>query len=205
MPPRTLRQWAGLQPIAALPPDRCALLLIDFQREYFDPARLYAPDGPSAAANAARLLDAAAAVGMKVVHVQHVAANPASPVFAAGSPGIEFVDPVRPRAGQDVVVKTIPSSFHRTDLDARLRMAKVDTLLLTGIATHMCIDHTARDALALGHRVVVVGDACASRDLPDPDGRLLRADELHRAALTALADRFADVLTTERTLALLQR
>lgn len=55
----------------------------------------------------------------------------------------------------------------------------------------------------LGYRVVVVGDAGATRALPGPrgDGQVDDAT-LHRAALSALADRFAEIFTTDAVPAL---
>ncbi len=61
--------------------------------------------------------------------------------------------------------------------------------------THMCISATARSALDHGYRAVVVGDATATRALPDAlGGADIPAAEIHRAALAELADRFATVV-----------
>jgi len=203
MSPQTLRQWAGLEPLRALEAAKTALILIDFQVEYFDPAKLRLPDGPRAAANAARLLAAAGTAGLAVLHVRHVARNPAARLFAPGSPGTELVEPVRPRAGEVVVTKSLPSGFAGSELDAHLRAASVETLVLAGLMTHMAVDGTARDALTLGYRVLVAADACATRDLPDGAGGVISAADVQRTALAVLADRFADVLSTEAVLALL--
>ncbi|MDA8257073.1 MAG: cysteine hydrolase family protein [Betaproteobacteria bacterium] len=205
MLPKTLRQWAGIQPPTSLDPASTALILIDFQGEYFNPAKLPIPGGPAAARNAARLMDAAQRLGLKVIHVQHLAANPASPLFAPGSADADFVDPLRPRPGQEVVVKHLPSSFVGTGLDALLRASEVQTLLIAGLMTHMCVDSTARDAVSQGYKVIVAHDACASRDLPAFDGAIIPGDHVHRATLAALADRFADVMDTESLLGLMGR
>lgn len=194
MHPKTLRQWAGLQPPASIDPATTALILIDFQGEYFNPAKLMIPGGAAAAGNAARLMDAAERSGAKVVHVQHLAANPASPLFAPGSADSAFVDPVKPRPGQEIVLKGLPSSFVGTRLDALLRAAGIQSVVIAGLMTHMCVDSTARDAVSHGYKVIIAHDACASRDLPTYDGSLLPGDLIHRATLAALADRFADML-----------
>lgn len=55
-----------------------------------------------------------------------------------------------------------------------------------------------RAALDLGYGVSVAGDAAATRDLPDPLGGVISAEELHRAAFAELADRFAVVTTVDQ-------
>ena len=60
--------------------------------------------------------------------------------------------------------------------------------------THMCISSSVRAATDLGFGATVVGNACATRDLPDGAGGVVSAQELHRASLAALSDRFAIVV-----------
>ena len=199
MSPRTLRQMAGLKAPDSLAAAKTALVLVDFQGDYFDPAKLPIAGGPAAAAQAARLVAAFDAAGAKVVHVQHLAGSPAAPLFAPGSPGAEIVAAVQPKAGHEVVSKGLPSSFVNTELDAKLRAAGIDTVVVAGLMTHMCVDATARDAMSRGYKVIVAGDACATRDLPGPDGsEPIAAEAIHRSTLAALADRFADVMRADQ-------
>jgi nicotinamidase-related amidase len=67
-------------------------------------------------------------------------------------------------------------------------------LILAGFMTHMCVSATAKAAVDLGHRVTVVANATATRDLPDPLGGTMAAEQVHRGALAGLADRFAIVV-----------
>ncbi|TGD17972.1 cysteine hydrolase family protein [Levilactobacillus suantsaiihabitans] len=60
--------------------------------------------------------------------------------------------------------KTRYSSFAGTDLDLRLRERHVDTLILTGVCTDICVLHTAVDAYNLGYRLIIPQDAVASFD-----------------------------------------
>src|SRR5262249_43031839 len=137
MTSKTLRQWAGLEPPSALDPSRTALVLIDFQQEFFDPAHLLLPGGGRAVEQAARLRAAAAAAGLAAVHVRHVARTPAAPLFAPGSAGVEIVAALRPREGEPLVTKSLPSGFAGGELDALLRARGVQTLILAGLMTHM--------------------------------------------------------------------
>jgi ureidoacrylate peracid hydrolase len=79
-----------------------------------------------------------------------------------------------------------------SDLGARLDLAGIDTLMITGTATNICCESTARDAFMLGYRTLVISDANATV-----------SDEAHNASLNALFTRFADVFTTEEALDLL--
>lgn len=194
--PQTLRSMAGARPPAEVDPRRTALVLVDFQKEYFS-GNVPLPAGEAAAASAARLADWADRAGVQVVHVHHVAPSPKAALFTPGSDRVEPHPKLAPRAAHHRITKTLPSSFVGTGLDAFLKDKGIDTLVVAGLMTHMCVDSTARDAVSHGYKVIVAGDACATRDLPDRGtGAPVPHAEIQRASLTALADRFADVLAT---------
>lgn len=194
---QTLRRRAGLQPPASIDPATTAVVFIDIQMDYYTPEKLLIPDGARVVAQAARLREWAAARGMTVVHIQQVSA-PTSAIFACGSDGAAIYPALAPRAGETVIEKTLPGSFDRTELHTFLQEREITTLVLAGMMTHMCVETTARTALPLGYAVIVAADACASRDLPTFDGHgIIGHVEVHRNALAAMADRFAEVMTTE--------
>jgi nicotinamidase-related amidase len=198
MTTKTLRQWAGLVPPASIDPAKTALILIDIQMDYFTPGKLMIPDGERVAERAGRLRDWATKRGIAVVHIQQISPNRAGPLFAAGTGGIAIHPGLSPRAGETVIPKTLPSSFDNTELDAFLRSHGIKTVILAGLMTHMCVETTARDAVPLGYAVIVASDACASRDLPSYDFEdTVSHLEVHRNALAAIADRFADVMPAE--------
>jgi len=185
--PKTLLQMAG----ADLTPSKLSestLLIIDAQNEYRSGALpLHGVD--AAVQEIAALLKRARGAGAPVVHVQH-----------KGRPGGAFdledergriMREVAPECEEAVVQKPLPNSFADTDLAERLKAANRKQLIVTGFMTHMCVSSTARAALDHGYRVTIPAAACATRDLPAPDGGVMKATDLHRAALTALADRFA--------------
>lgn len=106
----------------------------------------------------------------------------------------EIVPALKPRDGETVIPKSLPNSFAKTDLDAALKAGGRAQLVLGGFMTHMCVSATAKAAVDLGYRTTVVAGAAAPRDLPDPLGGQMSAEQVHRGALTALADRFAIVV-----------
>jgi ureidoacrylate peracid hydrolase len=77
-----------------------------------------------------------------------------------------------------------------SDLEARLRERKIDTLLIAGTVTNVCCESTARDAMMLDFPTIMVADACAALD-----------DESHLAALANFQTVFGDVLTVDEVLA----
>jgi nicotinamidase-related amidase len=202
---KTLRQWAGLTPPTSVDCSRTALLLVDFQREYFD-GKLPIPDGPSALASAQRLVEAAEKAGVFVIHIHHVAASPTAPLFASNSSGAEPVDAMRPAEHHATVIKRLPSSFAGTELLELLRQRECNRVIVCGLMTHNCVDATTRDALHLGFAPIVVADASATRDLPGVNGgAMVPAQQLHSAVLAGLADRIADVMSCDEVVAMLQR
>ena len=77
-----------------------------------------------------------------------------------GTWGAQVIEALRPREGDFVVKKRRYSAFFGTDLDLLLRELGVDTLILTGLVTNVCVQHTAADAFFRGYRLVVVSDCC---------------------------------------------
>ncbi len=194
---KSLRQWAGLAKPTTLTKAATALVIIDVQQDYFCD-KLILPNGEAAVKNAARLLAWARERKLTIIHIQQQALKPGSPLFAPDSSGIEFHPAVAPAAGELVVVKHFPSSFAQTNLRDKLRERNIDTLILCGLMTHMCVDTTARGALEYGYRAIVAHDACATRDLPAHDGKsIVPHSVIHTSTLAALADRFADVMAVE--------
>lgn len=172
------------------------LLLIDIQRDYF-------PDGrhplvePDAAADAAgRLLAAFRAAGERVVHVQHVSHGPDAGFLAAGTPGVEFDARVAPSGEENVVVKRHPNAFLDTGLEALLRAAGPDEVVVAGMMTSMCVDATVRAASDLGFSVAVAHDACAAPDL-ESGGVVVPGAQVHAAFLAALGSAYARVASAD--------
>ncbi|WP_342148246.1 cysteine hydrolase family protein [Methylorubrum sp. SB2] len=186
---KTLRSLSGLPPEpAAL--KGSALLMIDLQNTYREGIMRLEGVEP-AIREAAALLERARAAGTPVFHVRHDA-GPGSP-YDVTAPIGQISDEVAPRDGEAVVTKAYPSAFVGTDLEAQLKAAGVEDVIVAGFMTHMCVNSTARSAFSLGFRPTVVASATATRALPGPDGGTVPAAALQAASLAALADLFAVV------------
>jgi nicotinamidase-related amidase len=116
-----------------------------------------------------------------------------------GTRGIEIHDTVAPLAGELVVQKAHPNSFRETTLEATLRAAGVDQVVVCGMMTSMCVDATARAAADLGFDVTVVSDACATLDL-EFAGETIPAQHVHGAFLAALGGGYGAVVATDELL-----
>ena len=74
-------------------------------------------------------------------------------------------------------------------LERILRSFGIDTVLITGTKTNVCCEATARDAMMLDFKVVMVSDCCAAL-----------SDDEHRATLENMIQQFGDVMTAEEVL-----
>ena len=185
--PKTLFELSGATPTPHRLADS-AVVMIDAQMEYVT-GRLALPGVEAALAQGAGLLDAARSAGRPIVHVQHK--GKAGGLFDGDSAYFAIAAPVAPESGEAVVEKVVPNAFANTNLDALLKESGAKTLIVGGFMTHMCVSSTVRAALDLGYGCTVLGPACATRDLPDGQGGVVPAAELHRVELAALSDRFA--------------
>ncbi len=187
---------------------RTALLVIDMQRDFLDPRGYAANAGFNIAPlqgvipTVRRVLDAARASGLMIVHTRegHLpdlsdcppvklarsrsagaeigGTGPLGRLLIRGESGHDFIDELRPAAGETVIDKPGYSAFARTDLDQRLRVRDIDTLLLCGITTEVRVSSTLRDAVDRGYHCITVGDACASAfpDLHDAALRMITVE-----------------------------
>jgi nicotinamidase-related amidase len=77
----------------------------------------------------------------------------------AGTPGAEIIPELAAEPGEYVLPKRTYSSFYETGLDPLLRQFGVDTVVLTGQHTNICLRHTTADAFFRGYGVIVPRDA----------------------------------------------
>ena len=106
-----------------------------------------------------------------------------------------------PRAGERVIVKHGSSAFIGTGLEADLRQAGFDSLVLAGGAAKYCVDSTARMAGNLGFSTTVVGDALLNFQKTLRDGRVMNATDVLAMTLANLSGEFATIQDTDAVLA----
>ena len=182
-----------------LDPRHTALIPIDMQQGFDYPP--WGPrNNPALEANGQRLLAAWREAGLTLIHVRHDSVIEGSPLQPS-HPGNAFRAGFEPGSGEALVSKSVNAAFIGTDLDLRLRRLGIDCVLLFGISTDMCVSTSARVASNLGFATIVVGDATATFDLRDTQGRVIAAEDVACTHLATLNAEFAEVLDTDAVLA----
>lgn len=74
----------------------------------------------------------------------------------------KIIDELRPRRNEYVFDKNSSSAFNSTAIDQILRNMGVEDIVITGVATDMCVETTARDAADRGYNIVIVEDGTAT-------------------------------------------
>lgn len=173
-----------------------ALLCIDMQMGM---AERIASGRPIANAGAedriAALLAVFRARGLPVVHVHHD--EPGTP-FARGLPSGEVMPCAAPVAGETVLWKSRSSAFAGTGLDAHLRQAGIDRLVIVGAVAAFCVTSTTRAASDLGFKVILPGDALLAFDIGAHDGGRIDPDTVLRVTLSLLGADFAQLVTADQ-------
>jgi ureidoacrylate peracid hydrolase len=105
-------------------------------------------------------------------------------VCAEGSWEGDFYGDVRPLPGEPVVTKHRFSAFHNTDLDTILRAHGIRTLVMTGVATNVCVETTAREGFVRDYYIAFLAD-----------GTACYREEDHAATLRVIDGLFGQVST----------
>ena len=181
----------------ALPRD-AALIVIDLQKAIDHPS-WGERNHPEAEKNVAALLAAWRASHRPVYHVRHDSTEPAS-TYRPGQPGNDFKPEAQPAAGEIVVVKHTNSAFIGTDLESRLRQAKQNVLVVTGVITNNSVEATVRMAGNLGFETFLVEDATFTFGRKDWHGTWRSAGEVHAMSLANLDGEYCSVVRTSQVL-----
>lgn len=180
--------------VARLDAAHTALLVIDMQRDFLDPQGYAARAGVDVArlrttiAPVRRLLAAARTGGMRVIFTREGhrpdladcppaklarsraagaemgSAGPLGRLLVRGEWGHDLIEDMNLTAAEVVIDKPGYSAFHQTELDQILRGNAIQTLIVCGVTTEVCVQSTVRAATDLGYHCITVGDACAASE-----------------------------------------
>jgi biuret amidohydrolase len=171
--------------------DRTAIVIIDMQRDFLEPGGFGETLGNdvSLLAKAIKpckaLLEGARQKGVLVIHTREGhrpdlsdaprakiergapsmrigAKGPMGRILIRGEPGHDIVPELYPKEGEPVVDKPGKGAFFATDLHAMLINRGIETLIVCGVTTEVCVHTTVREANDRGYRCVVPGDCCGS-------------------------------------------
>ena len=173
------------------------LLLIDIQNDYFPNGKyeLYQPE--SAANQAKNVLQIFREHGLPVFHVQHINPSPDAAFFVPNTEGVSIHKSVYPQTGEIVIEKHTPDSFYQTILKSELDKKDIRQLVVCGMMTQMCVDTTVRAAKNLGYEIILLEDACATKELEwkniSVPGPVVQA-----VFMASLSNKFAEILTVDQ-------
>ncbi|KPU26731.1 isochorismatase [Caloranaerobacter sp. TR13] len=174
---------------------RHAILVIDMLNDFIgEKAPLRCPGGEKIVPNLQRLFewvrnredDDVVLVHIQEAHRKNDADFRVRPVHAVkGTWGSDFIKELYPQEDEYIVPKRRHSGFAYTDLDLYLREENIDTVVVTGVWTNVCVRSTASDALYHAYKVIALSDGCASK-----------TEEMHEYGLKDMS-LFAKVMTID--------
>ena len=188
-------------------PRRPALLVIDLVNAYLDPESPLYAGVEDIVDRVAELAEATRSAGLPVIftYVGYRSDGRDGGLFYRKVPALRLFaegadphygsppEPLRPRPEDITLTKQYPSAFFGTGLASTLQTLDVDGVMVTGTSTSGCVRATALDALCHGFAPIVVTDGVGDRD-PEP----------HRSNLFDLDAKYAELLTTQESIARLK-
>lgn len=170
---------------------RTALVIIDMQRDFLEPGGFGEALGndvsllTAAVGPCGEVLAAARRAGIFVIHTREGhrpdltdappiklerggpaarigAPGPMGRILIRGEPGHDIIPELYPAAGEPVIDKPGKGAFYQTDLELMLKNRGIETLLVCGVTTEVCVNTTVREANDRGFRCIVLADCCAS-------------------------------------------
>jgi ureidoacrylate peracid hydrolase len=169
--------------------DRCdpryaALIVVDVQNDFVSPEGSAGKRGDDVGAamamipNLTGLIDQARKVGLTIVYIRTTHSDwtdTASWIYRTsqksglstcreGTWGAEFYDGIAPLPSERVVIKHRYSAFINTDLNTVLKARGIQSILVCGVATNVCVETTARDGYMYDYYVTMIDDCSAAYD-----------------------------------------
>ena len=177
---------------------RHGILVIDMLNDFIgEDAPLRCPGGEKIIPNLQKLFtwvrerNAKGLDDIQLIHIQEAhRKNDADfrvrPVHAVkGTWGSDFIKELYPQGEEYTIPKRRHSGFAHTDLDLYLREENIDTVVVAGVWTNVCVRSTASDALYNAYKVITLSDGVHSKN-----------DEMHEAGLKDLS-MFSKIMTID--------
>src|SRR5687768_7578440 len=209
---RVMARRGRLHLFDSLEPKKTALVVIDMQNAFVaSGAPMEVPAARAIVAPINRLAAELRRRGATVIWISHQNAkdgrdwsrffdsfiapgrrSDAAAALSAGSELQKLFPELAIEKGDLRLSKNRYSPFIKNDFEEKLKQRGIDTLLIAGTKTNVCCECTARDAMMLDYKVVMLSDCTAA----------LSEDE-QRATLENVIQQFGDVLSADEALALL--
>jgi ureidoacrylate peracid hydrolase len=165
-------------------PRLAALLVVDVQNDFVSPEGSAGKRGEDVSAalamvpNLIRVIEVGRRVGLTIIYIKTTHSewtDTPSWIYRSsqksglstcreGTWGAEFYQGISPRSSERVVIKHRYSAFINTDLNTVLRARGIQSVLVCGVATNVCVETTARDAYMYDYYVTMIDDCSAAYD-----------------------------------------
>lgn len=178
-------------PKVSLPCRKTALLVADMLVDFVSPkGKLFVREAPKTAPPIRSLLDKARKAKVQVIYIQDWH-RPDDPEFAIWgphavqeSPGTRIIAELSPLPNDYMVRKRTYDPFYGTDLDLLLRQKGIQSLVITGTVSNICVLHAAGSASLRGYEVVVPVDTISSLNAFDHQVALRQISFIYQGKLT---------------------
>jgi nicotinamidase-related amidase len=161
-----------------------ALILIDIQEFYFPEGKSALVEPVLAAENAKQILNYFRDNRLMVIHVRH-----------NSEPGGKIHKLVEPLEYETIISKDDVNAYKDTELLKILQDRSIKTVVICGMQTHMCVEACVRASYDYGFNVILIEDACATKDLKYED-YMIKAKDVHFSTLATLKS-YATIFDTK--------
>ena len=194
-------------------PSKMALINVDMQNRFVENSPVAAPDGLIVLERINELIVVCREAGVLIVHAAHIIRADYANLGVLGefapsvkegslkknSPGAELHSRLNIDDSDIQLDKPRFGAFHGTELELILRSRNVDTVIISGIATNVCCDTTAREANARDFRVFFMQDGTATFGIDD-----IPPQTIQHVTCATLGKLFAQVVSVSEMITKLQ-
>jgi len=174
---------------------KMAILVIDTINEYFDPkGKVFCEECRKIIPNLQKLLSFSRKKNIPVIYVNTSLLFDKEPIAkkwglhaVRGTWGAKIIPELQPQEGDTIIFKRTYDGFYNTELELTLRSLDVDTVVVVGIHTHVCVLLTAVGAFDRGFNVIAIEDCMTTGYKPNHESRL-RFYKTHLGELLTLED-----------------
>jgi ureidoacrylate peracid hydrolase len=179
-----------------------AVLVVDMLNDFFKPGgKMVLDDGHVLFKPTRKLIQKARSVKIPVIYVNdsHRPGLREDREFKKraehcieGTWGAQVVSELKPQNGDLIITKRRFSGFFETDLDLTLKDLQIDTVIVMGVVTNICVRSTIHDAFFRGYQVIVPRDCV-----------MATGEREQESSLYDIETHFGDVTTSERIIAMM--
>ena len=190
-----------LKDLSYLNKENCAFIIVDMQNDFIlDGAPVFCPGGQALIPRIKQMTSLMHKLDIPVIYTQMMF-RPGKIDYGRmldklnverlveGTKGVEFVDELQPQANDYIVKKRRYSAFYEADMESLLKGLNKKVLIITGVATDVCVYATASEANQRGYRVIMLNDCVA--------GHGVTGEKVHEAFLRNVDILLGDVISSE--------